>query len=326
MAFVGVTGGGKTTLVNALAGDAYGLVGAASDTTDQILEVRLQHRVSLYDTPGVGGVEDDNEAVTLQFLGLEGGASAPATCCQRSIDAGPCPKVSTNPSAAIGKQRCGDLRCPSLVDLDGDRPDVVVEVLAGHEGVGKSALSFHRFLVGTHPNPIVVQTVHRLRTPQQRHQGMAGAKRHGIENVIQLDCEGETEGLAVLQRAISDRVGRQVVWPDPLVDCQKCGATGLIACNCSAEKTACAWCRGRGWRMPPPKTCAACGGRGFTKDWWTFGLTTTPCKHIQQKREWCARCQGTGRVDCAICHGKTSRKCSVCHGVGKVPRSALWAR
>ncbi len=69
---VGKTGAGKTTLVDTLFGYKVGETGTRSDVTKHVTRYVLPKTgVSIYDTPGAGGIDDDAESAMREFLQLD---------------------------------------------------------------------------------------------------------------------------------------------------------------------------------------------------------------------------------------------------------------
>lgn len=68
--FVGTTHTGKSTIVNALFGEDVAETREITDVTGQVARIHLQNGLTIIDTPGVGGINEQYEAVTRAYLGL----------------------------------------------------------------------------------------------------------------------------------------------------------------------------------------------------------------------------------------------------------------
>jgi predicted GTPase len=71
MLLVGTTNTGKSSIANVLFGENILVTGAQTDVTGEIALIRLKSDVVIFDTPGVGGTNDQFENRTRFFLGLK---------------------------------------------------------------------------------------------------------------------------------------------------------------------------------------------------------------------------------------------------------------
>lgn len=143
VAIVGTANVGKSSLVNGLFGEGVMVEGARSDVTNRVTRVDMESGLVLYDTPGLAGLDDQNEEITRAYLGMTPYENPVNTIPLCFLDKGtPCPNQRSveqdggreitlpEPEECTDKYRCANARNldPEDEELLDESPDVVLHV------------------------------------------------------------------------------------------------------------------------------------------------------------------------------------------------------
>lgn len=292
VAFVGVTGSGKSTLINAIMGRKILKTGAAADTTDSVdkVEYKKGHLV-LIDTPGVGGCAHNYEETTITMLGLNGSPDAelPDVVVEMLLE--------SNKQVVAFHRRLLQKYTPIIV-----RSTHVLGTKQSQHEAKKDAARLGvdgLILLDGRGEP---KTLKNLFTAiEKRANGQKIVWPDPF--VVCPECDGSGKGAPCSCKGVKVR-------------CSACKGSGE-----RKVREECDTCGGRGWITEDDIVSKV--KRFFTDD-----PENEKCTKCVGGKVWkltrCGKCRGTGKVKCAKCGGSGILPCKVCNGKGKVRRSTLF--
>ena len=195
IAVVGTANVGKSSLLNALFGEKVVAEGARADVTDQITRVRLPSSLVLYDTPGLAGLDDENEEITRAYLGLPPYRTAPEAIPMCCLDADHvCRSQRVHPS----RQECVEtLACekalrfhPGSPELEEECPHVVIHLVSLRSGLRQDDKQSSALLARYVEQPIITvgNFLDSVRAEEDLDQALLGARRV-IPDIVGVDSE-----------------------------------------------------------------------------------------------------------------------------------------
>ena len=218
IAIVGTSNVGKSSLVNELFRDEVVLEGARVDVTNQVTRVALPSGMVLYDTPGLGGLDEENEEITRAFLGLPAYRKTPETVSMCLLDSGaPCPnrretkesgtKEVTHPSPAecTDKYQCERVR-PLQVgspELAAEQPDIVLHIFSLRAGVRRDDRDAFELLRSNLRCPVIPvgNQIDSLPTAEEQAQAIAGARKVA-EDIVCVDSKTHRDIKPLVERVV----------------------------------------------------------------------------------------------------------------------------
>jgi len=218
IAIVGTSNVGKSSLVNELFRDEVVLEGARVDVTNQVTRVTLPSSMVLYDTPGLGGLDEDNEEATRAFLGLPPYRKAPAVVSMCHLDSGkPCPNrrevtesgtrevTHPSPTECVEKYRCEQatqFRVDSP-ELAAELPDIVLHIFNLRAGVRRDDRDAFEVLKANLRCPVIPvgNQIDSLPTQEEQAQAIAGARKVA-DDIMCVDSQTHRDIKPLVERMV----------------------------------------------------------------------------------------------------------------------------